>query len=247
MNCKNCGHDVEGNFCSNCGQSLKVGRINLPNFIKEVSEGIFQVNKGFFYTLRALFTKPGKSLRGFLNGKRKQHFKPITYVITLSTVYFLSAQLTDQNTWMDDIISGWMNAELENVEDVKIPPILAWFSKNYAYTTLLLLPFFSLASYLSFFKYGKNYLEHIVINSYITGQQAIIYTIFTILGAPFENNIIESLPILLAIPYTFWAFIQFFNEGNSIVIFLRTILSYILYLFFSSALLVLLMEVSFRD
>lgn len=238
MNCKNCGHSIDGKFCGNCGQSSNIGRINFPNFINEVSESVFQINKGFFYTLRELFVRPGNSLKEFLNGKRKNHFKPIAYVLTLSTVYFLISQATNQNTWMDEAISGWINGVNMDSSGSEIPKIAIWFSKNYAYSTLLLLPVFSMASYLSFFKFGKNYLEHIVVNSYTTGQQAIFYSLFAIGETVVESKVIEVFPLLVAISYTFWVFWQFFSEGNRTMNILRSIMTYVLYLIFSIGLLV---------
>ena len=61
MNCKNCDQIVGGNFCTHCGQSTKIDKVNLPNFVRELSDSVFQINKGFFYTLKALFVRPGHS------------------------------------------------------------------------------------------------------------------------------------------------------------------------------------------
>lgn len=241
MNCRNCGHTVDGKFCSNCGQNSKVGRINLPAVLNEFSESIFQINKGFFYTLRELCIRPGESLKEFLNGKRKNHFKPIAYLLTLSTLYFLITQATNQNTWIEDLITGWMNGATEQNAGVGIPKIATWFAKNYAYTTLILLPLFSLASFLSFFKFGKNYFEHFVINSYITGQQAILYALFAIVETVSKSDAIEAFSLLGVIPYTFWVFWQFFSEGNRTMNILRSIMTYILYLIFSLGFLLALM------
>ena len=90
------------------------------------------------------------------------------------------------------------------------PPIVTLFSKNYAYATLLLLPVFSFASYLSFYKFDKNYLEHIVLNSFITGQQALFYSLFAIAGSVIDHDVMDALPILFAILYTFWVYRHFF-------------------------------------
>jgi len=243
MNCKNCGHRVDEKFCSHCGQNSKVDRINFPNFLKEVSESLFQINKGLFYTLKELFVRPGNTLKEFINGKRKNHFKPIAYVLTLSTLYFLITQVTHQNTWMDDAVSGWMIGATGQNSGEGISKITTWFSKNYAYSTLLLLPIFSIASYLSFFKFGKNYLEHIVINSYITGQQAFFYMLFAIGGAVIENDVIQLFSFLVSISYTLWVFWQFFSEGNRMMVILRSIMTYMLYLIFSLGLLLALMGI----
>jgi len=243
MTCRNCGHTVKGNFCSQCGQNSKVDRINFSSFAKDISDSIFQINRGFFYTLTELFVRPGASLKDFLHGKRKSHFKPITYVLTLSTVYFLITQFTNQNTWIDDALTGWMNGATGQSSGIEIPQIAIWFSENYAYSTLLLLPVFSLASYLSFFKFGRNYLEHVVVNSYVTGHQAIFYSIFAIGRMYINSDFMENIPLLVAISYTFWVFWQFFSEGNRIVNILRSIFTYFLYLLFCLVLLFGLMGI----
>ena len=232
MTCKNCGFKLDGPFCSQCGQNSNVGRINLHNFLNEVSESVFQVNRGFFFTLWELMHSPGQGISEFLEGKRKLYFKPIAYVLTLSTLYFLVAQLSGRNTWIDDAITDWIIGQVPSDLGLEFPKFLTWFSKNYAYSILLLLPLFSLASYLSFFSFGKNYLEHVVINSYITGQQAIFYSIFTLLGEVVDSQIFEFLPFLLAVGYAFWIFWQFFSGGNRLVNLLRSILTYLLYLIF---------------
>ena len=241
MKCKNCGHTFEGNFCDNCGQSAKVERINFSNFISEVSETIFQVNRGFFFTLKELFKSPGKSLRDFLEGKRKSHFKPIAYLLILSTIYILATRITDTNTLVGYIVEGWMIGASDKGSDAEIPRVANWLLTNYAYLTLLLIPVFSLASYISFSTFRKTYLEHVVINSYITGQQAIIYSVFTIAGSLLDSEAIaEVVPLVLAVSYTFWVFWSLFDNGHRVINVLRSVLTYVLYTALSSGLLALL-------
>lgn len=235
MICKNCEAIVEGKFCSNCGQNAKVGKINFPNFLNEVSESIFLVNKGFFFTLINLFLRPGQSIKDFINGKRKNHYKPIAYVLILSTVYFLISRIADQNTLIEDLISGFFSYDSEGAAE--IPSSLAWFTANYAYTTLILLPIFSLASFVSFLGHKRNLLEHIVLNAYITGQQAIFYSLFMTLETFITNDLLEIIPIVLSLSYTFWTFWVFFSEGNRVINVFRTILTYILYLILSTFIL----------
>jgi hypothetical protein len=50
MNCKNCGEVLSGNFCSQCGQNSKVGKITLQKLIFELSESILQFNGGLSFT-----------------------------------------------------------------------------------------------------------------------------------------------------------------------------------------------------
>jgi len=241
MTCKNCGHSIEGNYCSHCGQKANVKRIDLPYFLSEFSESFFQIDKGFFYSIKQLLVRPGTSIKEYLSGKRKKYFKPIAYVITLSTLYFVATEVTDQNTWIDDAITGFMNGVRGENEEATIPDVINWFSKNYGYTTLLLLPVFSLASYLSFYKFKANYLEHIVINSYVTGTQAIFYSVFVIFGTFIDAEIVEVIPFFLSVFYNFLVFWQTFSEENRLVNVFRTSIAYLLYSIFATIILVSIM------
>jgi hypothetical protein len=244
MNCKNCGEIVSGKYCSHCGQNANVGTVTMASLMQEVSGSIFKLNKGFLNTFIGLFRRPGESIKEYLTGKRKSHVKPITYVLTLSTTYFLVSQITGQNTLMDEIIVGFAQGAHDSGEGVEIPAALLWFAKNYAYTTLLLLPVFSLASYLFFRKGGRNYLEHIVLNSYISGQQAVLYACFMLLNVVVKAKILEVIPVFVSIFYAVWVLGRFFPEGNRVMHILRSLLTYLLYLIVSVGLLVAVMGIS---
>ena len=233
MNCKNCENKVDGNFCAHCGQNVKVDRLNLPNFLTEISDNVFQLNRGLFYTIKELFTRPGHAIRDFIQGKRKEYFKPIAYALTLSTIYFLVSQISDSPTLIDDFLNGASDGVSDaDKGDGSISnfPILEWLSNNYAYTTLLLIPIFSLASFISFLGLGINYLENIVINSYITGQQAIFYSFFMVMGTFFDiNNWTTLSAVIISVLFNLWAYVQFFSKAKKSVVIIRLILTYLLF------------------
>lgn len=238
MHCKNCGNIFEGKFCNQCGQNSRVDKLTLRSFLEELSDSIFQVNHGLFFTIKVLFTRPGHSIREFLNGQRKEYFKPIAFALTLSTIYFLVSQLSDSPTLLDDFLSGYSDGGEERDFTTEKSPIISWLSNNYAYTTLLLIPIFSLASYISFLGLKKNYLEHIVINSFITGQQAIFYSFFMIIGVLTEKEDFTVLAaVLISTLFNFWAFIQFYQTEKKVLVILRVMLTYILFYFFFSIVL----------
>lgn len=242
MICKNCGTVASGNYCSNCGQRTDIGRLNFSYLLKEITDSFFQLNHGFFYTLRELFIAPGKSITEFLNGKRKKYFKPISYLFILSTIYFLVTIAIDERTWIGDFISGWNEGSRE--KDAEVQLILIWFSENYAYSTLFLVPIFSLASYLSFFRLKKNYIEHIVINSYITGQQAILYSLFAVVGLVIENKLLEIAPFAASASYNIFVYYKIFDDGNRVINVLRSIGTYIIYLILSAGVFILFFLIS---
>lgn len=229
MICKNCENNFNGKFCNNCGQSSNVGKIDFKYLIYEIPNSIFQLNRGFLFTIKELFTRPGHSIRHFLNGKRKQYFKPLAFVFLASTLYVISTYWLEKNTILSEFISGVTIAlNNDNTTELLSTKFLNWLANNHAYATLILLPFFSLASYLAFIKSKYNYFEHLVLNFYITGQQMIIYLIFSFVLL--EDNYLQFIPIILGVLFTFWTFYQFFETKKFYTKILLTLITYIYFL-----------------
>jgi len=237
MICKNCENNFEGKFCNNCGQKSNTKRVNFNYLINEISTSFFQVNHGIFFTIKELTLRPGKSIKDFLNGKQKQHFKPLAFVLLTSTIYIVIAYLFGEKTYLGALFSGLSDgiaANSETKELLEFQNVLNWLSNNFTYLTLLLLPLFSLASYLFFIKEKYNYFEHLILNFYIKGQQTVIYIVFYLLFMLFKIELDHPLGffiIILPFLYVFWTFIQFFNKKTLSTI-LLTIFTYILFYIF---------------
>ena len=242
MECKNCGNSFDGKFCNQCGQNIRVDKLTLRTFLEEVSDSIFQVNHGLLFTIKSMFIRPGHMIREFLNGQRKEHFKPVAFVLVLSTAYFLVSQLSDNPTLIDDFLAGYSNGGEERDLRTTKSPIVSWLSNNYAYTTLLLIPIFSLASFISFLGLDRNYLEHIVINSFVTGQQAIFYSFFMIIGVLIaKEDITVLVAVTISVLFNLWTFVQLFQNEKKGLVIIRLFLTYFLFfIFFSIALFVLI-------
>lgn len=231
MECKNCGEKLTGNYCSNCGQKAKVDRINAKYIYSEIPETFFQIDRGFFFTIKELFLRPGNSIRGFLEGKRKDYIKPIAYVLVLSTLYALLANLVSDTTFLGEVVLGMVEGGTTKESEPILTAILQWIADHHAYSMVLFLPFFSLASLLAFKRFNYNFFEHFVINAYLCGQQAIIYSFFVIIQyiGNTENYYFPILPLVLSIGFAFWTFIQVFNSLGKISSILRTVITYFLY------------------
>jgi len=238
MTCKNCGHPVDASFCPNCGQSTRVEKLTMASLINQLSEGVFQLNKGFFFTLVELFKRPGNSIREFLLGKRKNHFKPIGYAFLVSTVYFFLARALGTETILNELISGIA----EGGSSEELVDQMNWFADRYAYVILLFLPLYALASYLAFRKTGYNYVEHIVLNAYIIGQQGLIYSGYAILSyLTGDTNVLALVMVILSISYQVVVFWQFFKGEGNLSLAFRSIATYVLSLIFLSFIILYIM------
>jgi len=155
-NCLNCNRVIIENFCSNCSQPTSTHRFSLPHVIKhDFIHGILHFDKGFFYTIKELFTRPGHSIREYVQGKRTRHFNYFATIILLLTIsYFLKkwAQI-DASVMYDD--KSKATGMLKVLKD---------YSKI---TAFIHIPIIAFISYLFFKKSKQNYTENLVLNLYL--------------------------------------------------------------------------------
>lgn len=244
--CKNCGNEVFHQFCAHCGQKTSVETLSIKRLIKELSDNIFQINHGLFFSIIELTMRPAKSVENYLIGRRKQYFQPIAYAFTLATLYFLLTKLIDHGTIIDEMVEGYLlGVEQKNTSTNQISKdIIAWLSNNYAYTMLMLVPFFALASRLAFINVKRNYLEHLVLNLYVTGHQSLIYGALAIVSLVVNyNDVAELIAVVLSVSYCTLTFTQFFKGSHIIIRLLQCFIMYLLcfvYLVFILGLVLLL-------
>jgi hypothetical protein len=93
-NCLNCGAEVTGKFCPNCGQENLETKENFFHLASHFIADYFHYDSKFFRSLIPLFTKPGFLTREYWDGKRVHYIHPlrlfffITIIFILVTTYF---------------------------------------------------------------------------------------------------------------------------------------------------------------
>ena len=226
--CKNCNNNFSGNFCNSCGQKASVQRIDLNYVLTEIRQGFLQLDNGLFYTLFKLSHRPGHAVREFLEGRRKNHIKPLSYLLITSALYVVLTLFAGSETYLGEFFSGMS----ESLNDRPLTSsVLGWSIQNFAYVTLLLIPMFSFLSYLLFRRLRYNYFEHLIFNLYITGQVILIHVIsesihYTIgLSHYFQ----KAIPLFAGFFYTFWSYNQFFRKRPLFSVTTRLIFVYLLY------------------
>lgn len=76
--------------------------------LDEIKYTFLHVNKGFVYTIKELFTRPGQSIKEFIEGKRIKHYKPLLLVFVLAGINgYLASQMNMREMMQDyDIASS---------------------------------------------------------------------------------------------------------------------------------------------
>jgi len=235
--CKNCNHHFKGHYCSNCGQTADTHRINVHFLWQDIKKGLFHLDEGIFYSFLQLFTRPGNSIREYIEGKRKNHFKPFSLVIVWATSYaFLHHYYNIR--FVEEVDS--LKLDIDKAND--------FITTHFAWITLLTIPFYALASFIVFRKQAYNFMEHLVLNAYLSAQRLSLHILLFPLvcitnGTPNESKTTLAL-LLLDLIFIIWTNTQFFNKLPKIKAFLYSLLSYLLFVVFI-VVIILVAEISF--
>jgi hypothetical protein len=182
----------------------------LKHFIEhDFIHGVWHIDKGILYTVKALFTRPGHSVREYVLGKRAGYFNFITLLLLLVAMAGVIAHYSHLNM-----------ADLMPESSKKTMTSLQRFTTTYPRVFLLItIPIYALFSYIWFSKAKFNYSEHLVLNSYKTATELMIGILFTILTIFYTN-----IPVLIIIyfigiytlfmGYTIWLYYQFFSQSG---------------------------------
>ncbi|MFI5150988.1 MAG: DUF3667 domain-containing protein [Bacteroidia bacterium] len=239
ITCKNCGVHFKGNFCSNCGQSAETHAMNFHFLLHDIQHGLLHVDKGLFYTVRELFTRPGNAIKEFIEGKRVKHFRPFSLVLVLAGVYGIIYHLFKMNMFENRIVVSGNGQEVEDVKHL-VEKLMEWLATHYALVALAQLPVYAAGTWLAFRKSGYNFVEHLVIHAFLTGQRLILQILLFPLSYAFRNtkwlDNVEGTTTFIGIVLMVWSLIQFFHHKVKWKTFGLAVLSYAIFILISIAL-----------
>jgi Protein of unknown function (DUF3667) len=111
--CRNCGADLAGRYCSNCGQPADVHVPSTRELIHEVLEGLTHSDSRLWNTLKCLWFRPGRLTEEFIVGRRAAYLPPFRLYLILSVAFFLLASVSHLNGQPVIIESGHRTTEAD--------------------------------------------------------------------------------------------------------------------------------------
>lgn len=87
--CLNCGDPTPGNYCPNCGQRKLEVRVTLRRMLLEALDDQFSLNSALPRTIGALFFRPGRLTRDYMDGRIARYIPPFRLYLVGSLVFFL--------------------------------------------------------------------------------------------------------------------------------------------------------------
>lgn len=202
--CLNCNQVVENKFCSFCGQKNSTHRFTWNHLIThDFVHGVFHLDKGILFTLKELFTRPGHSIREYIQGQRTQHYNYFTlFLITVAISNFIS------HYSLTDTLDLYENKnEMTGFDKV--------YNKYDKLILFLNIPFWALIVWIGFKKSMHNYIECIVLLIYLLCG-ILSVNLISNLASIFYNDInllriIERVKIGLITFYIFVFLYQYFS------------------------------------
>lgn len=87
--CLNCGAELHGRFCHQCGQENTEPRESAWHIIRHFFEDITHFDGKFFDSLKYVVTRPGFLAEEYTKGRRVSYLNPIRMYLFYSFVFFL--------------------------------------------------------------------------------------------------------------------------------------------------------------
>ncbi|TGD79817.1 DUF3667 domain-containing protein [Hymenobacter wooponensis] len=203
--CLNCGTLVPERFCGHCGQDAHhTHRLTMAYMLHEVPHSIWHVDKGIFYSIWSIFTRPGSTIRSYLAGQRKYHFPPLSLLLLVTGIYAF--------------ISSTLHIDLLPPRDPAIPEAIwqaqkagvEFVAKYMSWVYVGLVPVIAAFARLFLRRGGYNYAECLVIAAFITAVCNSI-TLFSLPVSYFYSGTIYITKVgytvsLISLSYATWAY-----------------------------------------
>ncbi|MFT6166931.1 MAG: hypothetical protein ACJASF_001625 [Vicingaceae bacterium] len=178
--CQNCDFSYKGFFSPNCGQRFVQGRFTIGESIGWIFDNIFNLEKGFFFTIKELTVNTSEMLTKYFKRATVAYMHPFRFAFLMATISALVTILSGafDSSFIMEFIVGWNNYEPANepssAEIETGIEVLETVKKYFAFILLVNIPFYAFASFLIYFRRKLNFTEHLILNCYALGFSLLV-------------------------------------------------------------------------
>src|SRR5881227_1202733 len=122
--CENCGAELQGHWCSQCGQPAIDYRRSFRHVIADLLDEFLNWDSKFFATIALLIFKPWRLTNEFLAGKRVRYANPLRLYLLASILFFFAVNYGTRGIKFEPGKIGPKDrAELEaDLKNTDLPP-----------------------------------------------------------------------------------------------------------------------------
>lgn len=182
VTCQNCDHDYVGQYCSQCGQRADTHPVNWHYIWHEIPHSVWHIDRGIAYTLRQLLTRPGHTIREFLEGKRINHYRPLALLLILGAlVAFVQHGLDISIVKSSQDAFGTPNADASARIQAFQAQAFAFIERNQNLINIATIPLYAFWLWFMFRRRGYNYPEMLVAQTFIANFGLMVSLTVTLL------------------------------------------------------------------
>src|SRR6516225_8459885 len=122
--CENCGAQLQGHWCAQCGQAAVDYRRSFRYVIADVLDSFLNWDSKFFTSIALLLLKPWRLTNEFLAGKRVRYVNPLRLYLLASILFFFAVNYGAKGIHVDPSkLEPKDRAELEaDLKNTDLPP-----------------------------------------------------------------------------------------------------------------------------
>src|SRR6266700_1466867 len=122
--CEDCGAQLQGHWCGQCGQAAVDYRRSFRHVIADLLDEFLNWDSKFFATIALLIFKPWRLTNEFLAGKRVRYANPLRLYLLASILFFFAVNFGAKGIHFDASKLGSKDrAELEaDLKNTDLPP-----------------------------------------------------------------------------------------------------------------------------
>lgn len=175
-------------------------------------------------------TRPGHSVREYVQGKRVSHFHPVNYLLLIGGV----ATWIYIHYWDDLFNMGIMFQNMKSKEQKAVMPFvkkaLHFAFENYTYQLMFSIILYGFFSIKILGKERYNWVEGIVLHLFVLSHSELIKLLLFPFLFFLKNSIVgfyvqSMISSLISMVYMIWAYKQFFEEKSTWSAIGKTLLS----------------------
>ena len=171
MKCSFCSKEINGKYCSSCGQYFKGQRVNMAALLADLFNGVFSVEKSLFQNIRVGLTRPEALVLNYWNGFRGYYYSPGRFLALAAL--FLVVHYAVANDFLGIVVTSTISSQFVIL-----------------FTNIALLSF---SSYWAYIAYKRSYLEHLMLNMYTASLWVIVFfPVSALLSLAVNDNTIEQ-------------------------------------------------------
>src|SRR4029450_6742341 len=129
--CENCGAELQGHWCAQCGQAAIEYRRSFRYVVADLLNEFLNWDSKFFTTIALLILKPWRLTNEFLAGKRVRYVNPLRLYLLASILFFFAVNYGAKGIRFDPTkFPDEKRAEIESELKDKRDEIEAELNKN---------------------------------------------------------------------------------------------------------------------